>query len=74
MLTREREYEMGIQEKLVEFRKEVVACLKRNGIEGQFTENVVRGTYDHKMESVVRRGVVLTPVQFTKQLVCEVLR
>lgn len=73
MLAREREHEMAIQDKLIEFRKEVVACLKRNGIEGQFTEKVVRGDYDYKMESVIRRGRILTPVQFTKQLVCEVL-
>lgn len=73
MESRFRRCKMEVERSTEEFSSKVVECLKRNGIEGRFLNNVENGKYDNKIRRLVLCNSEITPVEFVKQIISEEL-
>lgn len=67
------EYESYMFDKVSKYRKEVISVLKRNGIEGKILNAVQNCMYDYKIENMMRCNRNVKPVDFVKQLICDVI-
>lgn len=66
-------YELKKAMPTIEFRSKVIECFIRNGIEGRLLNSLENGIYDSRIERMTLYNPSITPLEFTKNLICEEL-